>query len=530
VKSSLLYSTRNHSAKMVRRRVILVVRDGWGYTEETVGNAVHIAKTPNNDRYMEHYPWTLLKCTGNAVGLPEGTQGGSEPGHLTMGAGRIVWQPLEDINRSIRDGSFYENQPFLDAILRCRETGGKLHLAGLFSDQGIHGTTHHLYAFLELARREGFNRVYIHCFLDGRDVPERSAAEFLKETLRVIEEKGVGRLASIVGRYYAMDRDTNWGRTEKAYDLLTLGVGRKERDPFKALEHVYAEDPELTDYYVEPIVLTEQDGSPVATIDDGDSFLLWNFRSDRARQITYALTDAEFSEFRRRKTPDIFYVCMSVYDQKLTLPVAYPQHTVRNNLGNVLSAAGLRQLRVAETEKYAHVTFFFNSQVEEPNPGEDRMLVPSPKVPSYEDKPEMSAHEITGRLIPEIARDIYDFILVNYANGDLVGHSANLDAGVKACEVVDECLGMVVDAGLRKGYTVLVTGDHGNVETMFYPDGSPNPSHGLNPVPFILISDDEALRNISLKKEMGLSSVAPTVLRIMNLEKPVEMDADHLFL
>jgi 2,3-bisphosphoglycerate-independent phosphoglycerate mutase len=513
---------------MVRRRVILVVRDGWGYTEETAGNAVYIAETPNNDGYMEQYPWTTLKCTGNAVGLPEGTQGGSEPGHLTMGAGRVVWQPLEMINRSIRDGSFYEKQPFLDAMLRCQETGGKLHLAGLLSDQGIHGTTHHLYALLELARREGFDRVYVHCFLDGRDVPERSATGFLEETLSVIEEKGVGRLASMVGRYYAMDRDTNWDRTRKAYDLLTLGEGRKERDPFEALEHVYAEDPELTDYYVEPIALTEQDGSPVATIDDGDAFIFWNFRSDRARQITYALTDAGFSEFRRRKVPGVFFVCMSVYDQNLTLPVAYPQHKVRNNLGNVLSAAGLRQLRIAETEKYAHVTFFFNSQIEEPNHGEDRILVPSPKVPSYEDKPEMSAYEITGRLVPEIARNVYDFILVNYANGDLVGHSANLDAGVKACEVVDECLGRVVGAGLGKGYTVLVTGDHGNVETMFYPDGSPNPSHGVNPVPFILVSREEELRCVKLRDGEGLSSVAPTILKLMDMPKPPEMTAEAL--
>ncbi len=513
---------------MVRRRVILVVRDGWGYTEETAGNAAYIAETPNNDRYMEEYPWTLLKCTGNAVGLPEGTQGGSEPGHLTMGAGRVVWQPLEEINRSIRDGSFYKKQPFLDAIRRCRETGGKLHLAGLLSDQGIHGTTSHLYALLELARREGFERVYVHCFLDGRDVPERSAAGFLEETLVVMNEKGVGRIASMVGRYYAMDRDTNWGRTQKAYDLLTLGEGRKERDPFEALEHVYSEDPELTDYYVEPIVLTLEDGSPIATVDDGDAFIFWNFRSDRARQLTYALIEEDFSGFSRRKVPDVFFVCMSVYDQNLDLPVAFTQNQVKNNLGQVLSAAGLRQLRIAETEKYAHVTFFFNSQIEEPNPGEDRILVPSPKVPSYEDKPEMSAYEITGRLVPEIDRDVYDFILVNYANGDLVGHSANLEAGVKACEVVDECLGRLVDAGLGMGYTVLVTGDHGNIETMFYPDGSPNPSHGFNPVPFILISGEQGLRGVKLRGGEGLSSIAPTILKLMDIPKPPEMTGEPL--
>ena len=513
---------------MAARRVILVVRDGWGYTEEREGNAAYLADTPNDDRYMRTRPWTLLKCTGNAVGLPESTQGGSEPGHLTMGAGRVVWQPLEEINRSIRDGSFYEKRPFTDAVEHLRRTGGKLHLAGLLSDQGIHGTTGHLYALLELARRSGLSSVYVHCFLDGRDVPERSASGFLEETRRVMDEKGVGRFASMVGRYYAMDRDNNWGRTEKAYRLLVHGEGRKETDPLEALEHAYAGNSDLTDYYVEPIVFTGPDGSPVATVSDGDVFILWNFRSDRARQITYALTQDDFTRFSRGRRTDVHYVCMSVYDRSLGLPAVSPQHTVRNNLGQVLSAAGLGQLRIAETEKYAHVTFFFNSQVEEPEPGEDRILVPSPKVASYEEKPEMSAREITDRLVPEVERGFYDFVLVNYANGDLVGHSANLEAGIKACEVVDRCLGRVVDAGLSSGYTLLVTGDHGNIETMFYPDGSPNPSHGTNPVPFILISGDKALLGAKLRGGEGLSSVAPTVLKLMRLQKPPEMTSEAL--
>ncbi len=513
---------------MAQRKVILVVRDGWGYTEEREGNAAYLADTPNDDRYMHSYPWTLLKCTGNAVGLPEGTQGGSEPGHLTMGAGRVVWQPLEEINHSIRDGSFYEKKPFLDIVEYLCRTGGKLHLAGLLSDQGIHGTTSHLHALLELARRNKLREVYVHCFLDGRDVPERSASSFLEETLNVMEKRGVGRIASMVGRYYAMDRDNNWGRTEKAYRLLVHGEGRKETDPLEALEHAYAGNPDLTDYYVEPIVFTAPDGSPVATLSDGDAFILWNFRSDRARQITYALTEEKFTRFVRGRRPDVHYVCMSVYDQSLDLPAVFPQHTVRNNLGQVLSAAGLSQLRIAETEKYAHVTFFFNSQVEEPEPGEDRILVPSPKVPSYEEKPEMSAPEITDRLVPVISRGLFDFILVNYANGDLVGHSANLEAGIKACEVVDRCLGLIVDAALAAGYTVLVTGDHGNIETMFYPDGEPNPSHGANPVPFILISGEEALLGARLRSGEGLSCVAPTVLSLMGLAKPPDMTAQSL--
>jgi 2,3-bisphosphoglycerate-independent phosphoglycerate mutase len=325
-----------------------------------------------------------------------------------------------------------------------------------------------------------------------------------------------------------MDRDTNWERTQKAYDLLTRGVGIKESIPFEALEHQYKADPDITDYYIEPIVLTREDGSPVATVDDGDAFIFWNFRSDRARQITYALTQPGFSHFKRIKFPDIHFVCMSVYDQGLDLPVVFPQNSVTNNLGVTLSTHGLRQLRIAETEKYAHVTFFFNSQIETPYPGEDRILVPSPKVPSYEDQPEMSAYEITERLVPEINKQFYDFILVNYANGDLVGHSANLDAGIEAATVVDECLGRVVEAGLDSSYVIMVTGDHGNIETMFYPDGSPNPSHGVNPVPFILISNESMLRAVNLREGEGLSSIAPTILKLIGVEKPPEMTSEPL--
>ena len=508
-------------------RVILVVRDGWGYSEEKAGNAVYLAHTPNNDRYLEEYPWTLLKCTGNAIGVPEGTQGGSEPGHLTMGAGRVVWQPLEEINRSIEDGSFHNNPALLDAVRHVNDKGSKLHLMGLHSDQGIHGTTHHLYALLELARREGLKRAFIHCFLDGRDVPERSAKAFIEETLRQIEEKGIGEIASLVGRYYAMDRDTNWERTERAYDLLTLGEGYGETDALRAIDKAYRRGDE-TDYYLEPMVIKGAEGDPLATMDDGDAVIFWNFRSDRSRQITYALTQPDFDKFQRRKFPRVHFSCMSVYDQKLGLPVAFPQKEVENNMGKVLSDHGVRQLRIAETEKYAHVTFFFNSQVEEPYPGEDRILVPSPKVPSYDEKPEMSAEEITARLLQEIQRGVYGFILVNYANGDLVGHSASLEAGIKACEVVDRCVGEVVEVGLSEGYVIIVTGDHGNIETMFYPDGTPNPSHGVNSVPFILVSDEPGLRHAELCSGLGLSSVAPTILSLMGIEKSREMTGANI--
>jgi len=507
---------------MVTRRVILIVRDGWGYSEETKGNAIRLANVPNDTRYMREYPWTLLKCTGNSVGLPEGTQGGSEPGHLTMGAGRIIWQPFEEINQAIYNGSFYYNSALISAVKNCKEKGSALHLMGLLSDQGIHGSTFHLYSLLELAKSNKIEKVYIHCFLDGRDVPERSAKNFIEETLRQIKEKGVGRIASMIGRYYAMDRDTNWDRTLKAYDLLTQGEGWRDENPRDAIENAYKRgDP--TDYYVQPIVIVD-DEKPVAEIEDEDSVVFWNFRSDRARQITYALTQNCFDSFARKKFPRVHFICMSGYDNHLTLPVAFPQHTVKNNLAQVLAASGLKQLRIAETEKYAHVTFFFNSQIEDPVPGEDRILIPSLKVASYEEKPEMRATEITEKLVPEIMTGVYDFLLVNYANGDLVGHSANLKAGVKACEVVDECVGRVVEAGLTKGYSILVTGDHGNIETMFYPNGDPNPSHGTNPVPFILINPEKR----KLKEGLGLSSVAPTILTLMGISNPSEMTEESL--
>jgi 2,3-bisphosphoglycerate-independent phosphoglycerate mutase len=518
----------NNVDQEIKRKIILVVRDGWGYSEKKEGNAAYLANTPNNDRYMQQYPWTTLKCTGNAVGLPEGTQGGSEPGHLTMGAGRIVWQPLEEINRAIQDGSFYEKKVFKDAIMHLKKTGGRLHLAGLFSDQGIHGTTHHLHALLDLAKRNGYDSAYVHCFLDGRDVPERSALDFLYGSQHVMNVKGIGKYASLIGRFYAMDRDNNWERTKKAYTLLTQGEGIPEANPFEAIKRQYAINPDLTDYYIDPIVLINTEDTPVALLRDGDVFIFWNFRSDRARQLTYALTQSDFDKFERVVFPDLFFVCMSVYDQELNLPAAFPQRSVKNNLGSVMSEHKLHQLRIAETEKYAHVTFFFNSQIETPYPGEDRILVPSPKTPSYEDLPEMSAYEITERLAAEIQKKFYDFIIVNYANGDLVGHSAKLEAGIKAAEAVDDCVGRVVQAGLDSSYTVIITGDHGNIETMFYPDGSPNPSHGMNPVPFILISNEEELQKLELEEGKGLSNIAPTILELMGIEKPSDMTSSSI--
>jgi 2,3-bisphosphoglycerate-independent phosphoglycerate mutase len=340
-------------------------------------------------------------------------------------------------------------------------------------------------------------------------------------------ELGIGKIATISGRYYAMDRDNNWDRVEKAYRLFVFGEGFKEKDVKTAIENAYKRG-DKTDYYVQPIVMVGENQAPLATMKDGDSVIFWNFRSDRAREITYALAGENFDKFGRGRPPKLTYVCMSNYDKGLALPVAFQQLEVKNNLGSILAAGGLKQLRIAETEKYAHVTFFFNSQVEEPNPGEDRIMVPSPKVPSYDQKPEMSAFEITDRLVPEIEKCKYDFILANYANGDLVGHSAIMQAGIKACEAVDKCVGRAVEAGLSKGYVCLLTGDHGNIECMFYPNGEPNPSHGNNQVPFFVISNDAGLKKARLRPGCGLQDIAPTVLELMGLPKPKEMTGKSL--
>ncbi|MBI4439923.1 2,3-bisphosphoglycerate-independent phosphoglycerate mutase [Candidatus Woesearchaeota archaeon] len=503
-----------------KKGVILVIRDGWGFSPKAKGNAVYAANLRYDRYYTENYPHTLLKCSGGAVGLPSGTQGGSEPGHLTIGAGRIVWQPLEDINRKIKNGEFFKNRELLKAMKNCTENKSRLHLMGLFSDQGIHGTTSHLYALLKMAKRQRMKNVFVHCFLDGRDVPERSAEKFVKECQKKIKSIGIGKIASLCGRYYSMDRDNNWDRTKAAYDMLALGIGANEKDPLSALKNSY-QNGDKTDYYVKPVII----GTP-ALIKDRDSVIFWNFRSDRTRQLTAALTQKNFNKFPREKVPKIHFVCMSEYDPNFNLPVAFYQQKVSNNLGQTISRSGLKQLRIAETEKYAHVTFFFNSQTEKPCSGEDRILVDSPKVPSYDLKPEMSAYGITEKLIPKIESGKYGFIVVNFANGDLVGHSGKFDAVVKACRVVDECVGKIVEHSLKKGYAVMITGDHGNAEEMLYPNGEINPSHGTNPVPFIIIDDN--LKKSKLRIGMGLSSVAPTILEIMGIGKPEEMDAPSL--
>ena len=508
---------------MKNKKVLLIIRDGWGYSENPYGNVLMEADTPNADRYLVEYPSAVLKCTGRDVGNPESAQGGSEVGHLTLGAGRIVWQPQELINISIEDGSFFKNEALLKAIENCKNNNSALHLAGLFSDAGIHSDVKQLYALMELAKRNGLNKVFIHLVLDGRDVPERSAVKYVEKLNEKIKEIGVGKIASINGRYYAMDRDTNWDRTKEAYDLWTTGKGFESDEPIKAITEAYARGDE-TDYYVKPIVIKEN-GQPVGLVKNEDSFVWFNFRTDRSRQITAMFTGQSMCPTEFMGTVKPFWVCMSRYDDNWNLPVAYPPQLVNNNLTQVLAKNNKKQLRVAETEKYAHVTFFFNSQVEEPVAGEERIMVPSPKVPSYDLQPEMSAPEVAEKVVENLGK--YDFILVNFANPDLVGHSGKFPAIKKACEVVDELVGKITDEAMENDYYVIVGADHGNAEHKLYENGEVDVSHGFNPVKYSLVAKKEDIEGIKLR-DGGLKDVAPTILELMGIEKPVEMDGESL--
>lgn len=531
-------------------KILLIIRDGWGYsTKDPVktGNAIKLANLKNIPYYEKNYPTAYLAAHGPAVGLHAGVQGGSEVGHFTIGAGRIVWQEFERINRAIRNKnkkeseSFFHNKMLLKAMQHVKKNHSNLHLMGLFSDEGVHGTTEHLYALLKMAKANKVKNVYVHAFLDGRDVPEKCAEKYFKEFNKRSSAIGVGKIASIMGRYYAMDRDTNWDRTQLAYDLLVYGKGFIEDGSLKgiltAMKKAYKYGAE-SDYYVKPMKMR---GTP--NISDNDAVIFWNFRTDRARQITYAFTDKDFNTskgkiknaFRVKEFKNLLYVCMTNYDRTRKLNCAFPEETVELNLGKIIANNGLKQLRIAETEKYPHVTFFFNSQIEKPNKGETRILVPSPKCPSYAQKPEMSAYIVTDKLLKELKRSTsrkkdanYDFIAMNFANGDLVGHSGNLNATIKCCKVVDECVGNIVPAALKKGYVVMMTADHGNCEEMLYPNGEPKPAHSLNPVPFTLISDDNVdnkwLRKVKLKKGKGLVNIASTILKIMGISAPKNME------
>ena len=503
------------------KKVLLVVQDGWGIAPKGEGNYIAMAKTPNFNSYLEKYPHCENLAAGNAVGLPKGSQGNSEVGHLHMGAGRIVWQMYEKINKDLENGKFFKNKVLLNAIKHAKENGSTLHLLGMCSDEGVHSHLNHLIALLKMAKENGVENVAIHFIADGRDVPEKSAAQYTKIIESKIKELGIGKIASIAGRYYSMDRDTNWDRTKKAYDLLTLGKGFKAKDTLDAIKQAYKRG-DKTDYYIQPTAI-----GPVETVKDGDSVIFFNFRTDRPRQLTKAFISDKFSEFKREKRPKVLFTTMANYDNAFKCPAAFEEEKVENPLGEVLSKHGLKQLRVAETEKYGHVTYFFNSQIEKPYKGEERILIPSPKVPSYDQKPEMSAYEVAEAGAKEIESKKFDFVLINFANCDLVGHSAIKEAIIKCVGVVDECTGNVVKAGLANGYTVIVTADHGSAEDKLYSDGKVKPAHSKNPVNFILISKDGELQKAKLRNG-GQKDVAPTILKIMGLEKPIEMTGESL--
>lgn len=508
----------------MQKLIVLIVLDGFGLNPIEKGNAIKLANTPNLDRFFRDYPHTYVKTSGMDVGLPEGQMGNSEVGHTNIGAGRIVYQDLTRITKSIMDGDFFKKKEFLGAIENCRNCKTKLHLYGLLSDGGVHSHNTHLYALLELARMYDLQDVYIHCFLDGRDVPPDSAKKYISELEEKIKEIGIGKIATVMGRYYAMDRDKRWERVKLAYEALVLGKGETAESALEAVERSYQKGE--FDEFVRPTVILENE-RPVATIGPNDSIIFYNFRPDRARQITRAFVDENFEGFER--VPGFFpvyYVCMTEYD--VTMPnvsIAFkPEHLV-NTFGEYISKLGYTQLRIAETEKYAHVTYFFNGGVEKVFEGEDRILIPSPKVPTYDMKPEMSAYEVTDAVIEAIESKKYNVIIMNYANPDMVGHTGNLNAAIKAIEAVDTCLGRVVEKVLSQQGVVIITADHGNADQMIdYDTGEPVTAHTTNPGPFIIIGYGE---NIKLRPGR-LADITPTMLAIMGLPKPGEMTGESL--
>ena len=493
----------------------LIIMDGFGLRSESEGNAVTHASTPVLDGLLATCAHTTLSASGLDVGLPDGQMGNSEVGHTNIGGGRVVYQDLPRITRAVEDGSFFENEAYVAAMDACKAGGNTLHLYGLLSDGGVHSHNTHLWALLEMAKRRGLEKVYIHAFLDGRDVSPTSGKDFVAEAVEKCAEIGVGKVATVMGRYYAMDRDKRWDRVEQAYDAMVYGQGRQNRDPVDAVAKSYAKG--VTDEFVEPVVCDSE-----GMISDNDSIIFFNFRPDRAREITRAFVDPDFDGFQREFFP-LTYVCTTEYDASMpNVRVAFPRNLVKNGLGEYLSKMGMTQLRIAETEKYAHVTFFFNGGSEAVFPGEDRVLVPSPKVATYDLQPEMSAVEVTDKCVERINSGEYDVIILNFANCDMVGHTGVYEAAVKAVETVDACVGRVVEATRAMGGIAMVTADHGNAEEMRKPDGSPMTAHTTNLVPFILVGADAKLR------PGRLADIAPTILDIMGLACPPEMDGKSL--
>ena len=507
---------------MEKKLAMLMILDGFGINENTDGNAVKLANTPNIDKLMKKYPTTEIYTSGLDVGLPEGQMGNSEVGHTNIGAGRIVYQELTKITKSIEDGDFFAIPEFIEAIENCKKHNSKLHILGLVSDGGVHSHIRHLYGLLEMAKRRDFENVYVHCFLDGRDTPPASGESYIMQLEEKMKEKGVGKIASISGRYYAMDRDKRWDRVKKCYDALVNGEGNKATSATIAIEDSYQK--EVFDEFVEPTVICNGD-TPIATIQDNDSVIFFNFRPDRARQITRAIVDPDFDGFETKKLKT-YFVCFTSYDETMpNVKIAFKKEPIVNTFGEVISKNGLTQLRIAETEKYAHVTFFFNGGEEKQYPGEDRILVPSPKVATYDLQPEMSAREVTENVVKAINSEKYNAIILNYANPDMVGHTGSLPAAIKAVETIDECVGKVVEAVLAHDGTLIITADHGNCEQMIdYKTGEPHTAHTTNPVPLILVSNNENYKVKSGK----LADLAPTLLEILGIEKPAEMTGESI--
>ena len=511
---------------MRKKPVVLMILDGYGLNSSTKGNGVALAKTPVMDKLMAEYPYVKGYASGLAVGLPDGQMGNSEVGHLNMGAGRIVYQELTRITKSIEDGDFFENKELLGAIENCKKNNSDLHLYGLLSDGGVHSHITHVFALLELAKRNGIKNVYVHCFMDGRDTAPDSGKDFIAKLYDKMEELGVGEIASVTGRYYAMDRDNRWDRVEKAYRALTLGEGNQAACGKCAIKASY--EAGKTDEFVEPTVITK-DGKPVGVIKDKDSVICFNFRPDRAREITRCFCDDEFTGFDRGSRKNVYYVCFTDYD--VTIPnkyVAFKKEKITNTFGEFLAANNMTQARIAETEKYAHVTFFFNGGIEEPNKGEDRILVKSPKVATYDLQPEMSALEVCDKLCEAIRSDKYDVIIINFANPDMVGHTGVIDAVIKAIETVDACVGRAVEAVKEKDGVMFICADHGNAEVLVDENtGEPYTAHTTNPVPFILVNYDN---EYTLKENGKLCDIVPTLIDIMGMEKPAEMTGQSLLI
>ncbi|WP_349944414.1 2,3-bisphosphoglycerate-independent phosphoglycerate mutase [Lacrimispora sp. BS-2] len=509
---------------MSRKPIVLMILDGYGLNDNCDHNAVCEGKTPIMDQLMSQCPFVKGNASGLAVGLPDGQMGNSEVGHLNMGAGRIVYQELTRITKSINDGDFFEVPEFLQAVENCKKSGSALHMWGLVSDGGVHSHNTHIYGLLELAKRNGLDKVYVHCFLDGRDTPPASGKSFVEALEAKMKEIGTGKVASVMGRYYAMDRDNRWDRVEKAYNALTKGEGNHAESASAGIQASY--DKEVFDEFVEPFVVTEAE-EPVAAVKDGDSVIFFNFRPDRAREITRAFCDDEFKGFPREKRLNLTYVCFTDYDETIKNKlVAFKKEAILNTFGQFLAQNDMTQARIAETEKYAHVTFFFNGGVEEPNKGEDRILVPSPKVATYDLQPEMSAPIVCDKLVEAIKSGKYDVIIINFANPDMVGHTGIEDAAIKAIETVDACVGRTVEAIRETNGVLFICADHGNAEQLLdYETGEPFTAHTTNPVPFILVNADPAYK---LREGGCLADIAPTLIELMGLEQPKDMTGKSL--